>query len=105
MSRITPALPKGSLILVTGANGYIGSHIVDQLLKLGYDVRGTIRNKNSWIETLFSKRRRGYGSSAGNFEAVVIEDIAKKGAFDHVIERVSGIIHVVSIGPSSFSNF
>ena len=96
MSLITPALPKGRLILVTGANGYIGSHVVDQLLKLGYNVRGTIRNEKPWVEILFSKRRREHGSSAGVFEAVVIEDIAKQGAFNHVIEGVSGIVHVVS---------
>ncbi|KAF4636780.1 hypothetical protein G7Y89_g1320 [Cudoniella acicularis] len=96
MSLISPALPKGSLILVTGANGYIGSHVVDQLLKLGYNVRGTIQNEKPWIEILFSKRRREHGSSAGNFEAVVIEDIAKQGAFNHVIEGVSGIVHVAA---------
>jgi nucleoside-diphosphate-sugar epimerase len=105
MSLITPALPKGSLILVTGANGYIGSHVVDQLLKLGYNVRGTIRNEKPWIEILFSKRCREHGSSAGVFEAVVIEDIAKQGAFNHVIEGVSGIVHVVSITQSLYSCF
>lgn len=31
-------------ILVTGANGYIAMHIVDQLLKQGHHVQGTIRN-------------------------------------------------------------
>ena len=31
------------LILVTGANGYIASHLVKQLLEAGYRVRGTVR--------------------------------------------------------------
>ena len=32
------------LVLVTGASGYIASHIVEQLLHEGYKVRGTIRS-------------------------------------------------------------
>ena len=30
--------------LVTGASGYIAMHVIDQLLKEGHTVRGTIRN-------------------------------------------------------------
>lgn len=37
-----PAIAPGSLTLVTGVNGFIGSHIADQLLSLGYRVRGTV---------------------------------------------------------------
>lgn len=42
---VSHALLPGSRILVTGANGYIASHVVDQLLALRYVVRGTIRPK------------------------------------------------------------
>ena len=34
-------------ILVTGASGYIASHIVQQLQLLGYRVRGTVRSKKN----------------------------------------------------------
>lgn len=40
----TPALEPGELVLVTGVNGYIGSHIAYELLKRGYMVRGTVRD-------------------------------------------------------------
>ncbi len=39
-----PAIPKDSLVLVTGVNGYIASHIADQFLEAGYRVRGTARS-------------------------------------------------------------
>lgn len=89
MSSITPALPKGTLILITGANGYIASHIVNQLLKLGYRVRGTVRNEKPWLNKLFSK----YGE--GTFETVIVPEITIDGAFDEAVKGVDGIMHVV----------
>lgn len=32
--------------LVTGASGYIAMHVINQLLKEGHSVRGTIRSSN-----------------------------------------------------------
>lgn len=50
-------IPKGSLILVTGVNGYIASHTANRLLKEGYLVRGTVRAKDKadWLYGLFDK--------------------------------------------------
>ena len=49
------AIPPDSLILVTGANSLIGSHVADQLLLAGYRVRGTARSmsKAAWLKELF----------------------------------------------------
>jgi nucleoside-diphosphate-sugar epimerase len=44
------ALSRGSRVLVTGANGYIASHVVDQLLGPGYIVRGTVRSPKAWLD-------------------------------------------------------
>jgi nucleoside-diphosphate-sugar epimerase len=68
-------LPQGSTILVTGANGYIGSHVIDQLLKYGYNVRGTVRDakKSAWLQEHFDKE---YGT--GKFELLEVGDITKK---------------------------
>ena len=81
-----PAIEYGSLVLVTGANGFIGSHVADQLIQAGYRVRGTSRDttKTQWIKELFDKK---YGE--GKFEAVVVKDMAVEGAFD---EACKGII-------------
>jgi hypothetical protein len=36
------AIPKGSRVVVTGANGFIASHVVKQLLENGYKVYPTV---------------------------------------------------------------
>ena len=76
-----PVIAPGSLILVTGVNGFIASHVADQLIQAGYRVRGTARDttKTQWIKELFDRR---YGE--GRFEAVVMKDMAEDGAFDGV---------------------
>jgi nucleoside-diphosphate-sugar epimerase len=78
-----PAIPKGSTVLVNGANGFIGSNISDQLLKLGYKVRGTSRNpqKNAWVSNLFDQK---YGP--GLFELVAVPDMEAEGAYDEVVK-------------------
>ncbi|OJD33987.1 nad dependent epimerase dehydratase [Diplodia corticola] len=88
-----PAIPKGSTILVTGVNGYIGSHVADQFLQLGFRVRGTVRDtkKNEWMTELFEKT---YG--ADRFELVAVPDIALEGAFLSAVKGVSAVIHVAS---------
>ncbi|OQE06429.1 hypothetical protein PENVUL_c018G03905 [Penicillium vulpinum] len=42
-------LPQGSRILVTGANGYIGSNVVHSLLELGFKTEGE-KEAWSWME-------------------------------------------------------
>ncbi|KAF2654378.1 NAD(P)-binding protein, partial [Lophiostoma macrostomum CBS 122681] len=87
------AFPPGSLVLVTGASGFIGSHITDQLLQAGYRVRGTTRDpaKSSWLADFFERR---YENS--NFSLEKVEDIASPGAFDGAVQGVQGIIHSAS---------
>ena len=74
-----PAIAPGSLILVTGANGFIGSHVADQLIQAGYRVRGTSRttSKIEWVKEMFDKKH-----GEGKFETVVVENMAEPGSFD-----------------------
>ena len=44
MSYSTDNLVSQKPICVTGASGFIASHIVRELLSRGYQVRGTVRN-------------------------------------------------------------
>lgn len=84
------AIQPGARILVTGANGFIGSHVVQQLLSLGYVVRGTVRSQRLWLEELFNSK---YGPN--RFESVVIPNISDSGALSKPLGGVSGVIHVV----------
>jgi nucleoside-diphosphate-sugar epimerase len=83
-------VPPGSKVLVTGANGYIASHIIKVLLDLGYLVQGTVRTPMPWLTEYFEKR---YGS--GRFELIVVSDFQQSDAFDESVKGVSGVIHVV----------
>ena len=75
------AIPEGSLVLVTGVNGWVGSNVADQFLHYGYRVRGTVRNveKAAPLKALFDKK---YGE--GKFELVSVTDMVSEGAFDEV---------------------
>ncbi len=39
--------------MVTGASGFVGSHVVKQLLENGYRVRATVRNAKDDAKTKF----------------------------------------------------
>ena len=88
------AVPQGSLVLVTGVNGFIASHIADQFLRYGYKVRGTTRNteKNAWLSAFFSKK---YGP--GSFELVSVPDMVAPGAFDDAVKGAAAVVHTASI--------
>lgn len=77
------ALPKGSLVLVTGANGFLASHVVDQLLQAGYNVRGTVRevSKAAWLKEYIEAN---YGT--GRFEVAEVPDMAADNAFDEAVK-------------------
>jgi nucleoside-diphosphate-sugar epimerase len=68
MSPLTPY--TSAKVLVTGANGFVAMHVVDQLLKAGYVVRGTVRN-----ETKGTHIKRTFAAYGDKLELVVVEDI------------------------------
>lgn len=87
------ALPKGSLVMVTGANGFIGSHVCDQLLLAGYKVRGTVRSLKhaAWVEPYFISK---YGE--GQFSIVEVPEMSAAHAYDDAIQGCAGVIQVAT---------
>ncbi|CRG83653.1 Aldehyde reductase 2 [Talaromyces islandicus] len=93
---MTTTIPKGSWVLITGANGFVASHTAKQFLERGYKVRGTVRDihKSSWLTDDIFKTY----TERGEFELVHVADLAVEHAFDEAVRGVSAVVHVASIG-------
>jgi nucleoside-diphosphate-sugar epimerase len=87
-------IQKGDTVLVTGATGYIGSHVVEELLAAGYKVRGTSRSKDkaAYLPDLMDEK---FGK--GNLEIVEVPDMIAGDAYTDAVKGVSGIVHLASI--------
>lgn len=96
MAAAERRLSKGDVVLVTGANGYIASHVVDVLLTEGYNVRGTVRAAKPWLNNYFDGK---YG--IGRFETVIVEGMEAESSFDEAVKGVSGVVHMVSAFPNN----
>lgn len=85
-------IPPGDWVLVTGANGYLASHITNILLQLGYKVRGSVRSQSEapWIQGYFDSK---FGE--GKFELAIITDLTDAEGFETATEGMSGVIHSV----------
>src|SRR5215467_3417600 len=46
------SMDKRPVVLVTGAAGFIGSHVTDHCLKLGFDVVATDNLSGGWLENV-----------------------------------------------------
>ncbi len=61
---------RGRKVLVTGADGFIGSHLVEALLAAGCDVRAVVFynsfNSRGWLDTLPVERQRSLDVFAGD---------------------------------------
>lgn len=87
-----PHETSSKIILITGINGYIGSHIAVQFLRKGYTVRGTSRSLSA-RDHLLAGAFKGYEPY---YQHVVVPDITAAGAFDEAVRAVHAIIHTAS---------
>ena len=88
-------IPPPATVLVTGANGYIGSWITKVLLEAGYSVTGTVRSAakgEDWAK-LYAEDEKAKGKEV---KFVVVEDITVDGAFDDAVKGVHAIVHTAS---------
>lgn len=83
------------LVLVTGASGFLASHIVWQLLGRGCRVRAAVRDvqQSSWL----LKDRFRIHAEQGTLELVSAPDLSIDGGFDEAVKGVTAILHTAYI--------
>ena len=88
------------LVFVTGATGFIGSHVVQQTLAAGYQVRVSVR-KEAQIEVI----RKVFSANASNLDFVVVTDFTAPEAFTKALEDVTYVFHLASPMPGTGNDF
>ncbi|KAF7793978.1 hypothetical protein EIP86_005102 [Pleurotus ostreatoroseus] len=82
-------MTANSLVLVTGVSGFLGAHVVHQLLEAGYRVRGTARsNKAEFVQKWYTQ----YGD---RIEIVPLDDLIHSD-YSSALRGVDAILHVAA---------
>lgn len=68
-------------VLLTGANGFVGSHVLEQFLLAGHSVRGIVRSASKAQQVLADFPNHGSKLDFG-----IVPDITSPGAFDEVVK-------------------
>jgi len=74
-------------VLVTGANGHLGLHIVEALITRGYSVRASVRDVNNPSKTKELKRRGA---------EVVYADLLDRASLDKALQGCDGLFQVAA---------
>ncbi|XP_045199960.2 uncharacterized protein LOC123554112 [Mercenaria mercenaria] len=84
-------------VLVTGASGYIATHIIRQLQEEGYKVRGTVRS----LEDKERVERLQNLCPEAEYKLELVEaDLTKPESWEPAVKDVTYVIHVASPFPS-----
>jgi len=89
----------GKRVLVTGADGFIGSHLVEALLAAGCDVRAFVFynsfNSRGWLDTLPADRQQALDVFAG--------DVRDPNGVRTAMERCDVVFHLAALIAIPFS--
>jgi len=87
--------PGDGPVAVTGASGYIGSHVVRCLIRDGYTVHGCVRDRSRGDKTahLLAMGEQGPGSIE-IYQADLFE--AEQGAYDEAFDGCAAVFHVAA---------
>ncbi len=79
-----------SKVLVTGGSGFVGSHVIQQLLAAGHDVRTTVRNlkREAGVRAIFD--------GAGNRLSFVAADLGSDTGWREAVDGCDYVMHVAS---------
>jgi nucleoside-diphosphate-sugar epimerase len=88
-----PAIGQGSIVAVTGANGFIGSHICKKLLEDGFVVRAVVRDPAdaSKVNHLLS-----LPDAASRLQCVK-GDLMQLGGYDDAFAGAAAVVHTAAV--------
>ncbi|KAL8593570.1 hypothetical protein ACOMHN_024273 [Nucella lapillus] len=92
------AASESSLVLVTGASGYIATHVIKQLQDAGYKVRGTVRSLSDEAKV---KHLNDLCPEAAFKLELVEADLTKPESWEAAVKGVTYVIHVASPFPTN----
>ncbi|KZW00143.1 NAD(P)-binding protein [Exidia glandulosa HHB12029] len=79
-------------VLVTGANGFIATWLVGDLLQKGYTVRAAVRS-----DSKAKHLRESFGGTyGGKLSFVFVGNMVEDGAWDEAVKGVDAIVHMAS---------
>ena len=85
-------MPSTETILITGANGYIGQHIVAHALSQGHNVRATARSESS-----LAKLRATFPQHAAQLSTALVTDMTSPASYASALDKtITAIIHTAS---------
>ncbi|GGD38954.1 dihydroflavonol-4-reductase [Aureimonas glaciei] len=85
-------------VLVTGASGFIARHIVLDLLREGYAVRGTVRSQDAAADVVAAVEGQGVSTEHLDF---VPTDLTRDEGWDAAVAGCRFVIHAASPFPAS----
>jgi nucleoside-diphosphate-sugar epimerase len=84
---------QGKLVCITGASGFIGTHVVRECLARGYRVRATVRDHNNPEKVAHLKE---LAKDAAHPLELFSADLLKPGSFDEAFAGCDFICHVAA---------
>ncbi|KAJ5414832.1 NAD dependent epimerase/dehydratase [Penicillium cosmopolitanum] len=85
----------GQHVLLTGANGFVASHILDILIKRGYTITATVRSQAKADDII-----KTHPSWKSHVEFAIVSDFTSKGPFDKIFQGAKKpfdyVIHTAS---------